>query len=512
MSNILKQYTKFIFPFQYEKDAVDLKGVQIENKKGVKQNVFEPISIHTESLRDGLDLMLSKDGGKSRIADCYRLNVNCRKHFSLPPKKTDTLTFCMRQAGAESFDVRISELQIYLFESQVGFIEVECEYLASEIDTYMDLNYFICEAKSEKNQFVYHEKIWDEETKTSTLSDVSFSMSELLERVLSAACKTPDAISFDYRKSKPVIYSHVLMDKKPENLEALLPNIANNYKHSYKFDGSTTKIQSFHPFENSYWTSSLNGAVNISFLSDDDVTNDFFTNNFYTKTKNTYFFLFLNVLHQRCAIIRVMGKMGNLDQLTNNYIVMEKELKLARQYELEATSLKFRAFFNLPSTVDHINEYYDRLYKSFQVGTLYSSFAADIENLQSICGKYVDRINERDEKIKKRKVAKMEIFVSIFGVVVAEVSLFNNSWTLIEKVIGRSLHFYSPAILILFLTLLSPIITITLSVSKTLTEIKALSKQLNVEKQDSLVEDDKKRWSNEKTIDRLRKKRSKRKH
>lgn len=511
MSNILKQYTKFIFPFQYKKDSVDLKSVQIENKKGVKQNVFEPFSVHTESLRDGLELMLNKDGGKSKIADCYRLNVNCRKHFHLPSKKTEPLTFCMRQAG-ESFDIRISEVQIYLFESQVGFIEVECEYLASDIDTYMDLNYFICEVKSEKNQFIYHDKVWNEETKTSTISDVSFSMSELLDSILNTACKSADAISFNYRNSKPVIYSHVLLDKKPENLDELLPNIANNYKYSYKFDSSCTKIQSFHPFENSYWTSSLNGAVNVSFLSDDDITNDFFTNNFYTKTQNTYFFLFLNVLHQRYAIISVMGKMGNLDHLTNNYIVMEKELKLARQYELEATSLKFRAFFNLPSTVEHINEYYDRLYKSFQVGTLYNSFTADIGNLQSICGKYVERINEREEKIKKRKIAKMEIFVSIFGVVVAEVTLFNNSWTLIEKVIGRTLHFYSPAILILFLTLLSPIITIILSVSKTLTEIKALSKQLNAEKQDSLVEDDKKRWANEKAINRLRKRRSKKKH
>ena len=137
MSNILKQYTKFIFPFQYEKDEVDPLSAQLENKKGNKQNIFEPFSVPAESLRDGLELMLNADNQKSKIADCYQLNINCRKHFLLPAKKTETLTFHARQEDAAPLDVAISEVRIYLFESQVGFVEVECEYKTSIIDDYI---------------------------------------------------------------------------------------------------------------------------------------------------------------------------------------------------------------------------------------------------------------------------------------------------------------------------------------------------------------------------------------
>ena len=106
-----------------------------------------------------------------------------------------------------------------------------------------------------------------------------------------------------------------------------------------------------------------------------------------------------------------------------------------------------------------------------------------------------------------RKNAKMEIFVSIFASLVAEVTLFNNSWALIEKMIGRTLPFYSPAILILFGTLISPLITIVFNVSKKVVEIKSLTKQIETETRDHLVEDDKKRKQNGKEIAILRKKR-----
>ena len=506
MPNILKQYTKFVFPFQYEQGLVSPQKAKIENKKGVKLDVFEPFSVRTESLREGIELLLSQDGGKTKIADCYRLNINCRRSFLLPPKKNETLDFVDRQTDSSASKVAITDVKVYLFESSVGFFEVEVEYSAKEIPEYISLNYFICEAKSDKNYFVYHEKVWDPDTKTNEIKDVTFTMGELIGNVLGSMSDTADAVKFVYQKSKPIIYSHLLVDEKPDDFNELLQHLSKNYKQSYKFDDSCTKIKTFHPFENSYWTSSLNGTVNISFLTDDDTTNEFFANNFYTKTRDTYYFLFLNILHQRYAINRVMGKMGDLDRLSNDYFVMEDELKLARQYEAEAINLKFRAFFKYPSTVEHMNGYYDMLYDAFQVAPLYDSFSSDIKSLQSICEKYVDRIKVRDDKLRKRKNAKMEIFISIFGALVAEVTLLNNSWALIEKVVGRSLSLWSPVMLILMGTLLSPLITIVFNVSKTTNDIKQLSNEINSEKKDHLVEDDKQRRRNGKKIAKLRKK------
>ena len=505
MAKIIKQYTKFIFPFNFDKNLLRPSEVVIENKKGVKQNVFERFSQPAESLRSGLEALLSKDGGSAKIADLYKLNVNVRREFNLPPKKGESLDFNCRQAGVESKKVSITEIKLYLFETEVGFLELECEYKTEELDEYLDLNYFICEAKSDRNKFIYHEKVWNAETKQNSFSDVEFTVKELIQKLFSSF--EGGAIDFSYDKVKPIIYSHILTDSCPDNVNDLLKHLNKNYKNSYKFDDKSGSVSTLHPFENSYWTASLNGVTNLSYLTTDSVTNEFFESNFYTKTKDTYYFLFLNILHQRYAVMRIMGEMGQLDRLENNYQVMKKQLRQARIYEAEAINLKFRGFFKCPSTIEHVNNYYDTLYSAFQVGSFYDNFSSDIKNLQNICSKYVERIKDREEKFKKLKAAKTEIFVSIFGTIVAEVTLFDSSWSLIEKVIGRSLSFFSPAIIILFATMLSPIITIVSNVKKQLAIIKDLESQILEQEEDNLVENDKERRKRARLLEKLKRKR-----
>ena len=493
MSKIVRQFTKFVFPFKFDANKVSPERAVIENKKGGSLNVFERFSQKTESLREGLDLMLDENGGSAKIADCYKLNINCRKYFSLPPKKEECLEFTSRQAGSDTMRVAITELKLYLFESQIGFAEIECEYDSDSIDDYLQLNYFICEAKSDKNRFVCHEKIWNEETKTKDIVDTEFTVEDLLNKLLSYAASDQSAVEFSYRRAKPLIYSYVLADEKPEDINELLQHLTKNYKDSYRFDDSCSKIKSLHPFENSYWVASLNGATNISFLTGNDITDGFFKDNFYVKCKHTYYFLFLNVLHQRHSVTDIMGRMGHLDRLVNDYYIMDKQLRLARKYEAEAINLKFRAFFKSPSSIEHINDYYDMIQNAFQVSAFYDNFKTDISNLQNICSKYVERIKERDKKIKARKTAKTEIFVSIFAAIVAEVTLFNNSWALVEKVLGHSISFWTPGVLILCGTIISPLITVFVSVGKQVTEIRRLTALINEEYAEKLVEDDKRR-------------------
>ena len=505
MPKIVKQFTKFVFPFKFDPEKIAPELATVENKKGTKFNVFERFSQKTESLREGLDMMLHEDGGSAKIADCYKLNINCRRYFSLPARKEEPLDFTGRQAGASTLSVAITELKLYFFESRIGFAEIECEYASEAIDEYLELNYFICEAKSDKNRFVCHEKIWNEETKTKEIVDTEFTVEDLLDKLLAYASTGEGAVEFSYCKAKPMIYSHLLVDEKPENINELLQHLTKNYKESYRFDDSCTKIKSVHPFENSYWVGSLNGATNISFMTGDEITDSFFKENFYVKAKDTYYFLFLNVLHQRHAVTDIMGRMGHLDRLVNDFYIMDKQLRQARKYEAEAINLKFRAFFKCPSTIEHINDYYDMLQNAFQVGAFYDNFKADISSLQSICGKYVERINERDKKIKARKNAKTEIFVSIFAAIVAEVTLFNNSWALVEKVVGHSISFWNPGVLILCATLVSPLITVLVNVNKQKAEIKRLTAAINEEQTEKLVEDDKQRRAKSRFLAKVKK-------
>ncbi|MBO7214593.1 MAG: hypothetical protein J6V66_03745, partial [Clostridia bacterium] len=342
------------------------------------------------------------------------------------------------------------------------------------------------------------------QTKEKTAVDVEFSVKEFISKLFD--CFANENVLFDYEKAKPIVYSHVLTDEKPENLDILIRHLNKNYKNSYKFDGGSDSVPLIQPFENSYWTASLNGATNLSFLTGDSITDEFFKNNFYYKTKETYYFLFLNILHQKNAIMRIMGEIGKLDRLEKNYQVMKDQLKLARKYEAEAINLKFRGFFKFPSTIEHVNDYYGMLYNALKIEAFYNNFSTDIKNLKNICDKYFERIKERDEKFKQLKACKTEIFVSIFGTIVAEVTVLNSSWALIEKVLGKNLSFFSPAILILFATVLSPIVTIFLSVRKQRQLMKQLKNAIHEEEDDGLVENDKDRRKEAKLSAKTKKK------
>ncbi len=288
-------------------------------------------------------------------------------------------------------------------------------------------------------------------------------------------------------------------------MEKLLFTLRRNYKDTYKVpydndisDDPYIKRQ----FENSYWTMSFNGAVNLSYLTGDGVTDSFFGDNFYSKLHDTYFSLFLHVLHQRFAMMKYMGDMGQLDTLCNDYYIMKKELKAAEDYNAKAARLKYRAFFKLPSSVEHVNDYFNLLYRTFRVNELKQSFFNDIEALTDICKTYVERIKARDDKIASKRKKKIEIFVSSLGTLVAVGTLLDSYWGLLEKLMGNRVDFWSAQILVFLGALLVPVVTVIVDVVYRIKEICKITKDLKDELEENLVESDKVRKKRKKLINR----------
>ncbi len=486
-TKVIKQFTKFIFPLVF-----DQKRVKVRSNTNNGQELFTRISIKGEYLRDGLGELLDMNGGATKIADCYQLNANCRRDFDLPNHSNNCLQFFCRNDKKTSYDVCINDIRIHLFESGVGFFEIECLFDKCDIDSFTHLNYFISEAKSEGNYFKWIEERRLKEPSLTEEKEHTFSVKELLDKInKSISINDSDvACKIEYYKSKPVIYSYLLLSDIPDNLDEVVFHVTKNYKDSYKFSGEAT-VSKLQPFMNSYWSSSTNGVVNISCLTGDNVTDLFFQNQFGIKLRDTYFLLFINALHQKQALELMLSKMGQLDSLVNDYEIMNEQLKKADSYEAEAHNLKFRSFFNHPSTVEHINDYYNMLKKTFSIDALYSNFISDLGNLQDICKKYVSRITARDGKFARIRMIKSEIFVAIFGTLVGEFSLLNTSWELIERFAGREVSFFAPQMLLVIATLLVPVVTIYFSVKKLIIEINQLKKELKEELEADLVENDK---------------------
>lgn len=490
-TQIVKQFTKFLFPFRYSRSKTNLSDIVITNDKGKELPLFLPFSQKSENLRKGLDELLSMDGGSAKICDCFELNYNCRTLFGLPQRATDGMSFRSRPAENSLYTVTVEAVKLYLFESEVGFAEIESCYLTDKLEDCIECNYFLGETKSDRNILTFDRKISKDQSEQHSLT-----FKQLLQQVLSYVGDIYDMRKDEFpefNEDKAVIYSYILANNKPDNLENVLFTLRRNYKGSYKVPcdkplEKDTRIKQ--QFDNSYWTTSVNGAVNFSFLTDDKTTNNFFETNLYSKMHDTYFTLFLHTLHQRFALMKYIGDMGLLDTLENNYIVMKKELKVAEEYYAKAANLKFRAFFKLPSNVEHVNDYFNLLQRTFNIHELKTSFDSDLEALMSICQTYVKRIKQRDDKLISRRKKKVEIFVSLLGTLVAVVTLLNSYWDLLEKMLGNTVNFWSIQIIVFIGALLVPLSTVIVDVVYSVKDIKKMSNDLNNEVADNLVEPD----------------------
>jgi len=391
------------------------------------------------------------------------LNINCRSALGLPRQKGDVLTFVYRNNNHKK--ITIIDVRLYLFESEVGFAEITCEYQSHSTTDYIDCNYFISEIKSDKNYFVFSRRDAD-----ARESEIKFSVKELLQRIVAYVGEVQyfDNKGKEFSESKPIIYSYLLLDEKPDDLETLLFLSRKNYKDSYKLPQKEYAIHDnpniLQTFENSYWATSLNGAVNVSFLVGSKITDEFFISNFSPRILAAYYHIFLSVLHQKYAMRHYVEKMGQLDKIVKEYSIMKRQLIIARGYRAQAASLKFRAFFSIPSNIEHINKYFNLVRNSYEIDTLYGDFNEDIENLISLCDTYVSSINDHNDMIQKRKRKRLGLIVTLVGALVSFIALFSSSWAILEKIYGETLSFFSPQILVVFGVLLFSIIAVALCV------------------------------------------------
>jgi len=440
---VIKHFVKVIFPFLYDKkSAAGVGEVIVSTKKGIQYKLFQSIGFEHIELRKGLTDLFSSEENKSKIMYGYRIDKNMREQVGLPKKVTESISFfCRAKECSEPYEVEIVDVVLYLFESEIGFVEVEFKHHTDEMEKIISCNYFLSEIGDSKNYFVIEQKNWCEESQRIEIQEKRVTLAELLKRVLDHIPGVVDFYSglpWERVYKKGITYSYVLLSERAENFDELLFRLRLNYKESYKAPVSDIKTEPLllQQFENSYWVSSYNGAANVSIKIDDPVTNSFFENDFYIKMKNEYFILFLAVLHQRYTILKLMWKMGELDRMDLDYKAMKEQLIGVRKYQAEAASLKFRDFFRFPSYIQHINTYYEYLYKTLCVEEMYINLTQELSNIEEICAVYVKRISQFEAIRRKIRKAIVKTITTLIGAGIGVITLLNESWLILETTCG----------------------------------------------------------------------------
>lgn len=477
MTIIHSQHSWIVVPLSIDAPSSiqNIQSAVITSSKNVQLPVFEEVGLQPTELRKGLSHLLDKENTTEKIGSIFKLIR--REALGLPRKSNDSILFYARTIE-KPFEICIKDVRLGIFESGIGMVMFRADMKNEhQLEDVMNLLYYLCEPKDERNHFEITHKIWNEAEKKAYFETTALSLKQFL-----FTCAQYFTLSSDDTQQwlirKPLIYSYLVADSLPE--PDLLENLARNYNSAYKlyFDELKENPHILQIFSNSYWCASSNGLTNISVLGNTQKTNTFFENSFEQKWENDYFFLFLNTLHQKQALIQNLNSIRQYHRPFHDYDLMNQRLIQFQKAKEEFSLFRLRCFFQCPSAIDHINALYDLVQNAFSIQIYQNEFTSKFESLIDYYNTTTTRKKEVDDHLSKIKKIRIEIYVALLGTLVTVLTIYSSSMSIIERWTGEATEVFSLSSIVFILTLSIPVITILANTKSQLDEIKELKEEI----------------------------------
>ena len=423
MAKILKQFSKEIIPFAYQ--LKDKQAFVNRTTNDGTQTVWTAKTFNTNHL---FEHIVEKQDVTSEqcIVTALSLNDAARSELSLPGANS---TIQLRVRGNQSdkdIAIKLKSVSLYLFETDVAFLEYEWEYSDASATDYLNANYFLAELKSKANTL--RVKTGKDEFREFTLASTVAPILETFDGVY----------GFDKREQvsfydlKPIVFSTVLLDKRDGDFDEILSHGAYNFKQSYQTDAAKTCSL----FTNSHWCGSDTALINVSYLVDDDKTNDFFKTQFINACRNNYFYLYLLVLNQKFTLLnrisqvaKVNAKYDGLDEqkLKSDAEIVAQTIGKSQLYET-------RCNFKCPSSMNHINVFYDYARSTQKADVFEKELQTKLKSLSEIQATYTKQLSN----YKDYRHTKMMFWVFLITSLIGSLTMFNSSCKLINDLGGFS--------------------------------------------------------------------------
>ncbi|HQD75594.1 MAG TPA: hypothetical protein PKM06_03185 [Bacillota bacterium] len=392
---IVYQLNKIIIPFSYtldSKDAVEM----ILNPGDDSKPDWIARDLNTDRLFNYISRLIhGNNEWEETIGHHYVMSEDGRIKYNLPLE--NQLVYMVRRKK-EYYYMRILQVELFLFETQVGFLVYDIEHLANpagsekgypfekimkapdlSVDTVIDANCFSKSLKRKRDlEFKYYKK---DELVTLQLASAT---SKIIE------CYGVDSY-FEHEMvfgeqlvpSTALVYSALILGKSflqeedwQEKLGRLLFFMRRAIKPSYKpapqeFDlENNPNVLRF--FENSYWGISTEGLNNIVYLVDDNTTNEFMTTGYQKNLQNSYYYIYILALHQRFALLNFCSRVGS--RSGNNILNMRKRI----------ADFRLRSVFQQVSNVDHQDVLYRRIRKILGIEEMLHELHFELEILADL--------------------------------------------------------------------------------------------------------------------------------
>ncbi len=475
-----KSKTSLIIPFVYSKDFQQIEDTlchswMVNNEHIERKNILEHVS--------NLVAANPEEMTKGTIGQYFEFKKEAREKYGLPKNESNNF-YLINKKEQEIACFKIHKVSLYLFETNVGLLVYDIKHNSDKVDNIILTNYNLKHLNHLFQSHLYTQKEYFQVKNNNERSfqDLPNDMRTLSDITANMLNDLDVQTYFTNSKNGPetaLVYNFMILDKtllrewnSQEKLKLALFKLRKGYKDSYKpnpneFD-TENNPETLQLFENSFWGVSLEGLTNLVHLTDDDVTNDFFTSNYAGNLEVSYFYIYILALHQRYAFLKLNALASEISRGEEEAIIEKESVTIIPKLRKDINFLILRGFFKHVSSVSHQQKLYEVIAKNLSIEELKEDLHFELEALAAIVElqeskrqKEMEALyqqSEKDQFDQREKNADRFLAVSTVFVVLSTIT---GSWAILVDFFEKSnrppLAFPAPYALLILSVLLSSI-------------------------------------------------------
>ncbi|MGE8021532.1 hypothetical protein ACQKOM_21950 [Peribacillus frigoritolerans] len=417
----VKQTTYLVIPFALQTDYVSalekLCASTYTKRSGQKAKLWKEKKFSRQRLFAHISNLIDRKASEKNesIGTRLVLEESAKPSFGLPNNRNINLIFT---PDKENFNFSIGNVELYLFETQVGFVVFDILYKEHEnINNIILSNYYLKKIYQYKDNLRFLKK-----TGRDQQVEVNVSLYSLVEAFLSEVQVETYFEDVKQHPSHAIVYSSALLEsdfRKEKNYNKQLLNYLFQMRKSFKdtydappseyeIDGHNEIIQLF---ENSFWGVSLEGAAHIAYLKDNEA--DIFFKDTHTKNvREVYFYLYILALHQHYTLQYFSTLVSRLPANLDDYLETKKNSrKSVENLRSRMVFFTLRCAFKQVSHISHQTSLYEMFRRALRIEELMDELHLEIEALSSI--------TEIEETRKSKKIQNIILYVTTFFILIS---------------------------------------------------------------------------------------------
>lgn len=430
----LRQVTFFIVPFGFKKDYREVDTL-------INHEHWELKKPATDRLFDHIEQLVTDDPeNETSIGKRYVFKSQARTKVGLPNRVDAPIHF---ENGDKKFAFAISSLELYVFETQVGFFVYKIHYPGNiDISQISEANYHLKKLGKVRGTKMYFLKKVSKEEQIEQI----IVLDELIQSLVGNLEIETYFEGGSSKGKEAIIYTSLFLDVNRIDCEnlicAYLFRLRRGFKDTYKpspFEFNVNEhADLMQIFENSYWGVSNEGLANIITKTNDETADTFFFTNYFSNIEGTYLYLYILALHQKYALlylsIQVSHLPNKLKELECNFMEQSNLLEIWRR---KLVHFVLRSSYKHVSRLTHHADLYEMIRRRLRIEDLFAELQEELNGLASLTELAEQKQRRHEEDVKRDKAEffnKGLAYISVFFLPVTVISgLFGMNISLVDK-------------------------------------------------------------------------------